>query len=248
MMKWYKNKTKLNLLIDAIMLVLLMAIAGLGFLIKYILIPGYKRNLVYKNDVELYFMGLSRHEWGSIHLYLSFIFLALMILHIILHWKMITCIFKQMITGRVLRIIITVFTGFLAVFFALAPLFVKPEIVPFQGKHTHHHNIEKPLKELGSTDNKEIPVSNHENQTTKRLHKNQKEGNHSHSHGTIEVYGYMTLEEAARKYSVPITKLTDILNIPLSASSEKIGRLKRFYGFEMEDLKNAIIKLQNNNN
>ena len=93
-MNWCKDKSKLNLVIDAIMLVLLMAIAGLGFLIKYVLVPGYKRNALYQGDVELYFMGLTRHEWGSIHLWLSYVFLALMILHIFFHWKMITCIFR----------------------------------------------------------------------------------------------------------------------------------------------------------
>ncbi len=82
-----KDKMKINLAIDAIMLVLLMSVAGLGFLIKYVLVPGYKVTGLYQADVELYFMGLSRHEWGNIHLLLSFIFLGLMLLHIILHWK-----------------------------------------------------------------------------------------------------------------------------------------------------------------
>ena len=73
MISWNKNKTKINLTIDAIMLLALMAIAGLGFLIKYVLIPGYKRNVLYPGDVELFFMGITRHEWGRIHL-LSFYF------------------------------------------------------------------------------------------------------------------------------------------------------------------------------
>ncbi|MBN2348414.1 MAG: DUF4405 domain-containing protein [Bacteroidales bacterium] len=248
MMKWLKNKTKLNLLIDTIMLVLLMAIAGLGVLIKYVLIPGYERNALYQGDVELYFIGHTRHEWGSIHLWLSCVFLFLIILHIILHWKMITCIFKQMITGRTSRAIIVFFTGIVAIFFALAPFFVKPEVIPFQVKYIHKYNIEKPLEEPGLTEKKETPVSNHENQTTERLHKNQEEYSHRHAHDVLEIYGYMTLEEAARKYSIPITELTRAVNIPLSVSSEKIGRLKKTYGFKMEELKDAIIKIQNNNN
>ncbi len=76
MINWYKDKTKFNLIIDAIMLVLLMAIVGLGFLIKYILVPGFKRNTLYHNEVELYSMERTRR----IHLWLSFIFLFLMLL------------------------------------------------------------------------------------------------------------------------------------------------------------------------
>lgn len=242
MMNWCKDKTKINLVIDAIMLILLMAIAGFGFLIKYVLVPGFKRNALYNGDVELYYMGLERHEWGSIHLWLSFVFLALMILHIILHWKMITCIFRQMVTGKISRIVIAVFTGLLAIFFALAPFFVKPEVVPFQVKHTHKHNIEKPLDETDST---KILVNKTENQSTERLHKNWEENNHKHSHDALEIYGYMTLSDAAHKYSVPITELTGALSIPSGQSSEKIGRLKKIYGFEMEELKDVIIKLQN---
>ena len=94
MTDWRKNKTKINLVIDSTMLLVLMTIAGLGFLIKFVLIPGYKRNAFYQGDVELYFMGLTRHEWGRIHLLLGFVLLFLLLLHIILHWYMIVCILK----------------------------------------------------------------------------------------------------------------------------------------------------------
>jgi hypothetical protein len=221
-----------------------MAIAGLGFLMKYILVPGYKRNLLYKGDVELYFMGLTRHEWGSIHLWLSYVFLSLMILHIILHWNMITCIFRQMVSGKISRIIIVAFTATMAIFFALAPFFVKPQVVPFQGKHNHNYTDEKLLDETISSHKKEAPVSNIENQTTERLHKNRKEDNYVHLHDELEIYGYMTLEDAALKYSIPLAVLTEALKIPLNASSEKIGRLKKTYGFKMKELKNTIIKLK----
>ncbi len=244
MTNWHKYKTKINLVIDAIMLILLMAIAGLGFLIKYILVPGYKRNALYNGDVELYFMGLTRHEWGSIHLWLSFVFLALMILHIILHWKMITCIFKPIITGRVSRAIIAFLTGIVALFFVLYPFFVKPEVVSFQEKHTHNYNAGKHTKKPISIVRDKPPVGNTENQTTVRLQKNQEECSHKHSHDDLEIYGYMTLEEAAGKYSIPVTELAEALHIPLSQSSERIGRLKRIYGFEMDDLKGIIKQKQ----
>lgn len=63
MRNWKKNKTKINLAIDAVMFIVLMAMAGLGFMIKYVLVPGYKRNILYERDLELYFLGLTRHEW-----------------------------------------------------------------------------------------------------------------------------------------------------------------------------------------
>ena len=35
--------------------------------------------------------GLRRHDWGDIHLGLALTFLALVVLHIILHWSWIVC-------------------------------------------------------------------------------------------------------------------------------------------------------------
>ena len=52
--KWC-NQSKLNLSIDIIMLLLLMPLAGIGFLIKYVLIPGIQRNERYGAGVELEF-------------------------------------------------------------------------------------------------------------------------------------------------------------------------------------------------
>ena len=61
-MKNKMNKSKLNLIIDFIMLIILIVIAGIGFLIKYVLVPGFKRNEIYGQDMELYFWGLDRHQ------------------------------------------------------------------------------------------------------------------------------------------------------------------------------------------
>ncbi len=246
MINWCKNKSKINLVIDAVMLVLLMAIAGLGFLIKYVLVPGFKRNALYTSDVELYFMELTRHEWGSIHLWLSFVFLALIILHIIMHWKMITCIFKQMITGRASRAVIAVFIVIVTVFFALTPFYVKPQVTPFQVKQTRNYKIEQAMEEPDSTVKKGTLVSSTGNNRSGRLHKNRDEPRRSYSRDDLEIYGYMTLEEAARKYSLSITELAEALNIPPIQSSEKIGRLKKKYGFEMNYLKDIVLELNPN--
>ena len=55
------NNGKLNLIIDIVMLINMMTIAGVGFLMKYILLPGFKRDKVYGSDVELYYLGFDIH-------------------------------------------------------------------------------------------------------------------------------------------------------------------------------------------
>ena len=98
-------KTKINFIIDITMFIIMMGIAGLGLLMKYILIPGKDRWAVYGNKVDLYFLGLDRHEWGSVHVILSYFLLILLAFHIILHWKMILCIYRKIIDSRMIRTI-----------------------------------------------------------------------------------------------------------------------------------------------
>ena len=137
MINWCKNKTHINLVIDAIMFLVLMAISGLGLLMKYILIPGFKRAGLYENDVDFYFLGLTRHDWGEIHLWLAYIFLFLLVLHLIFHWKMIICIFRQMISGKSLRISIASLIGVAGLFLLLSPLFIEPDSGPSTRQYRH---------------------------------------------------------------------------------------------------------------
>jgi hypothetical protein len=238
-----KDKTKINLTIDALMLLLLMAIAGLGFLIKYVLVPGYKRNLIYDGNAELNFMGLTRHHWGSIHLGLSLFFLFLLFLHIILHWKLIGCIFRQMISGKALRKCIAAFVGVACLFLALAPLFVKPDITTMPHNPVRSHTSYRSLKinpESAANDeqklSKEIPG--------KVIYEKPEEKRCKHSHHEIEVYGHMTIKEVSEKYEISLEELKKILNIPTGQSDHRIGRLKNQYGFQMSDVRNAILKIK----
>lgn len=150
-MKFFKDKPKLNLLIDAVMFVVLMCVAGLGFLIKFVLIPGYKRNLIYGQDVELYFLKLDRHEWGSIHLWLNFLFLFLLLLHILLHWKNIVCIFQQIVTGISMRRGIAISIGAMGLILAVAPLFIRPDVGPLPRQHIYSRSSKGYRGKAGDT-------------------------------------------------------------------------------------------------
>ena len=93
----FVNKVKLNFVIDALMFLCMTAIAGLGFLMKYVLLPGRESTIKYGRRVELSLFGLDRHDWGAIHLYLGFMLLALLVLHILLHWQMIPGLFIRLV-------------------------------------------------------------------------------------------------------------------------------------------------------
>lgn len=125
------------------------AIAGIGFLIKYTLINGQERWMVYNDHVELYFWGMDRHEWGSVHLIIAYVLLGLLVLHIILHWKIVVCVYDKMVQRKLARKLISVVFIAIALLFNVVPFFVKPTVCKIEqgaGKHTtNYHSNDYPV-------------------------------------------------------------------------------------------------------
>ena len=122
------NKSKVNLIIDALLFLCVMAITGIGLLMKYVLLPGKETAAVYGRKVELFLFGMDRHAWGRIHLIIAFVFLGLITLHVVLHWNMILSIYCRLIGSKVVRRIVAVIIFVVGTFLVVSPFFVKPEI------------------------------------------------------------------------------------------------------------------------
>ncbi len=89
------KKNTLNYIVDIFMFILMMAIIGIGFLMKFALISGQEKWIKYGRNVEETFLGLDRHGWGKVHLIIGLILFGVLILHLILHWGSITRFFKN---------------------------------------------------------------------------------------------------------------------------------------------------------
>jgi hypothetical protein len=122
------EKSKLNLIIDGLLSLCIAAIVGIGLLIKYVLVPGSRRWEIYNRNVELFFCGIDRHQWGTIHLVIGIVFLALLILHVVLHWSMIIGIYRKLIPNRFARWVTAFVLIFLTILLLFFPYFVKPEV------------------------------------------------------------------------------------------------------------------------
>jgi hypothetical protein len=122
------DKGKLNFWIDAVMFLCMAAIAGIGFLMKYVLLPGKEAWVVYGKKVELSWLGMDRHAWGAVHLYLAFLLLGLLLLHIILHWQMIIGLFRKFIAPTNLRNEVAIVFVILCAALLFFPFFINPEI------------------------------------------------------------------------------------------------------------------------
>ncbi len=53
------SKSRAHFIIDAAMLLCGAALAGIGFLMKFVLIPGKERFVVYGRNVDLFFLALT---------------------------------------------------------------------------------------------------------------------------------------------------------------------------------------------
>lgn len=88
------NKTKLNYLLDAVigMAFALSAATGVAFLLMGS--GGYQggRNPNFATAL----LGLSRGAWSDLHTWASLVMVAGVAVHLVLHWRWIVCVTKQM--------------------------------------------------------------------------------------------------------------------------------------------------------
>jgi hypothetical protein len=82
------KRSKLNFTFDAIAFAGFVFLTTTGVLMRYVLPPGSRRFST--------IWGLDRHGWGDIHFWISIVFLGLLAMHLLLHWRWII----NIITGR----------------------------------------------------------------------------------------------------------------------------------------------------
>ena len=97
------RRVTLNFLVDIFGFVVFLFLVGTGVIIKYILEPGTgggRRGGRGGGEVET-FLSLRRHEWGTVHFWGSVIFVAIVVVHILLHYKWIKAYLQNVLfAGR----------------------------------------------------------------------------------------------------------------------------------------------------
>jgi hypothetical protein len=99
------KRATINFIVDLISFLDLVGLTCTGLIMKYVLPPGTGGcgRLLHGGPGRAHIRTLwsmSRHEWGSIHYALAVIFLALMVVHIILHWSWIKNYVKRLLVSR----------------------------------------------------------------------------------------------------------------------------------------------------
>lgn len=220
-------KGKLNFIIDVLMFLLLAAITGLGFLMKFVLIPGKDRVAHFGRPVDLYFFGLDRHEWGSLHLILALIMLGLLLLHIVLHWNTIQCLYRRLVNGQSWRGPLLFVFSAVSLFLIAFPFLVRIEIrEAAAGSHVHHHAA---VEMNAGPARDEITDASHSAY--------QQPDRPGPAASPLRVQGRMTLIQVSERYHVPVASILSGLQIDDSVSpNTQLGHLRKRYGFHMSDV------------
>lgn len=224
-------KGKLNFIIDALMFLMMAAVAGIGFLMKYILIPGKDRIAKFGRQVDLYFLNWDRHEWGSVHLILGLCMLGLLILHIVLHWQIIRSLFRCLINSKAWRMPTMILFFLVCLFLFIFPFFVHIEIQDLKAGSSgrFHAAGHQHMDESGEATARDFQSAPRTDSVSSRFN------------SPIHVQGRMTLTEISEYYHIPVSALQSGLNIDDSISSDsQMGHLRKRYGFRMSDVEHLI--------
>ncbi len=148
------KKSRKNFVVDSLAFICFVFLVSTGVILHYILPPG--------SGHSKSIWGMGRHDWGDIHFYFSVGFLAILVLHLFLHWKWIVSLIKgrqRKTSGR--RALLGLVGALAILAIALAPI-LTPMEGSGQGKQqmeerTHEENSE--IKIQGSITLKELHES-----------------------------------------------------------------------------------------
>ncbi len=240
------TRLKINVVIDVLMFLAIIVVSAIGLLLKYVLIHGADRWLKYGDNVELTYLGLDRHQWGYIHWISSLVLIGLVVLHLVFHWRQIVCLVRRYLPSKKVRYASVSALLLVSLIIAVSPFLLSVEVgEAIRGYR--NEAIHGDRKEGERLNRNEEMRQNRDDEVRGEFPKGRRDEIREHSErlGDLDIQGSQTISEVAAKYDVSSVRLKEMLGIPGTASnSERLGRLRRTYGFSMSDVESCVLKLQ----
>jgi len=85
------KRSALNIIIDTLAAAVMLGMIATGIIIRFTLPPGSGRTLSV--------WGLTRHQWGDLHFWLALAAVAIVVLHLALHWTWVVSVVRRSIVG-----------------------------------------------------------------------------------------------------------------------------------------------------
>lgn len=117
-------KPKITLLVDELLVLSLVTLAGLGLLLHFVLPPAAGAG----GQVTLTWLGLDRHHWEMVY-FLGILFvLALAAAHFVMHWACYVKLYEEAVPNATLRNILAPLGAVAALLLLCLPLLVRPDV------------------------------------------------------------------------------------------------------------------------
>lgn len=234
------RRSIVNILIDFVSLLIMLVLAATGLVMRFTLPPGTGGR---GGGLRSTLWGWSRHDWGNLHAWLSVAIGALLVIHLALHWNWICCVSEKLLRreartarmtgGRMGKLvgmsasvaIAVVLIGF--VWFASTQVGNTRTGGPVALARVH---IESPDATSASGT---PPTQSHAAR--------QRSCSGEHEEKPQAIRGSMTLLDVAATTGVSVELVRANLKLPDSVPlNEKLGRLRRQYGFEISQVRQIV--------
>ena len=222
------NRRSLNFIIDVTAFVGLILLTATGVLVRYILPSGSGRlesigtGIKAANKPITLLLGLTHHEWGEIHFWIAVVLMAILTFHLFLHWRWVVCVIRGKHPEE---------SGFRAGlgilgFVVLLMLSLAPLIIPTEQYTRAELKGESEVIQRGYQTKDDAEIARHMEELKGK---------------SENIVGSMTLNEIAQTANVPVDYIIEQLNLSENISpDQKLGRLKRLYGFEIDDIRRIV--------
>jgi len=244
------KKTTVNLIVDVAILVLMLTLACTGLVVRYTLPPGSGGH---GGGRGLLLWGMDRHEWGGVHFWLAVALLVLLVLHVALHWGWVCGVCfrwaaraapRRVASGTAFLLAIAVVIGGFA--WCTGASVEEHRALAGAGRRPAQREVpaspaEPPVcGDLPGQTACEPPFEPGSRRSGRQAARGQGRGVGRTVEG-VTIRGFMTLGEVSAATGVPTGRLKAAMGLPPSApNDERLGRLRRRFGFTMEDLRRAL--------
>ncbi len=246
------NKNRVNFTVDLLAYLALVGLAATGLLLAYRLPAGSGAAAV---------LGLTRHEWGSVHFYLAASLLVLMVAHVVLHWRWVTNTLGALLAARRPRRPGAGLGGTLALLVlgvATTALLAAPWLLAVEGAGSRRGEGRGRAAGQGAnrgasaeretTDAEpQVPDDAVRADPTPRERGAGRRADSGRGAGERrnDIRGNMTLAEAAAAADVDLPRLLAALKLPADTpGTARLGRLRQEHGFTMQDVRGAVTRLK----
>lgn len=212
------TRPRLNYVVDVVMFALMGAMIFIGVLMGFFLASGPVADQSLK-----YVWGLHLHQWGDIHTILSFTFVAFFILHLLLHWSWIKGATKKLLRSPAALILILALPAMIVLVAWSASERDSPAYAEF-GRRAGAH--------IGRVETTPPAPPTEEVVAGKQQPKK------------VEINGRMSFADVEKATGIKAAKIAEELGLPKDAPlDQNLGRLRRSYNFEMQQVRDLITKL-----